>query len=416
MTDRTSESMDDDDNLADARPLGAEPIDAHFEPAPTARPRRSGPNWLSLALASLLAALAGATISLIAGRLNGAAPATLVRDVRTLKAERDDLALQITALESQLAALQTSLGGEDFAGVIADIETVSKRIDESLLAGDGPKSLNVLDRRLAAMEAADTSGPLTQRQTTRSLAALETRLAVMEEALARTRTEAGGVDTLAVRVTQAEATLEALRRSPASGTAAPVVTDGLSAVLSDMRTEEARAREAARRSADNADAALALASIERASLRGASFESDYRALRALRPASPAIRQLGQVASLGAPTSAALKADFVKAERAARKTISTEADKGLGWMKALFGDAVRVRSKDGSEGASVALDDARAAMTRDDLASAVAAINGLPGETGLAVADWTESASRRLMLDGALDAAREELLSDESARP
>jgi hypothetical protein len=390
-------------------PQTAEPIDAQFEPATDFSAKRGGPGWAGLAAASILAAVTGGAIAMIGDRFNTSAPASLARDVKTLRTEREQLSLEVAALADEQAALKTAMGGADLTALLGELDRASRRLDEALISGTGPKSLSALDARLAAIEAADTKGPATNRDVSRALASLAARIDAAETALANARNDARAIDTLAVRLTQAEATLEMLRTTP-GGTARSDLESGR--VVSDLRAEEARARDAARRSADTTSAALALASIERAAQRGASFESDYRALRALRPASEPVRALGAVAPLGAPLASELKSGFVKAERVARRALPEEADRGLGWLKSLFGDAVRVRTKDGADSSIEALEAARAAVAAENFEGALAALTPLTGDAGAAMADWRAGAERRVALDNALADLRADLTAEE----
>jgi hypothetical protein len=183
-------------------------------------------------------------------------------------------------------------------------------------------------------------------------------------------------------------------------------TTELTSLIERMRQDEAAVRAKAEASASNADAALALSAIEAASRRGSAFESDYRKLRAVMPLSASVRSLGSVSTTGAPTLAELQQSFGPASAKAREAVPRETEGALGWLNHLFGDAVTVRGADGdAEAAPVTLARARTALDGGDLSWAVSLVGSLSGPPAVAMADWTESANRRITLETGLEALR-----------
>ena len=81
---------------------------------------------------------------------------------------------------------------------------------------------------------------------------------------------------------------------------------------------------------------------------------------------------------------------------------------------MFGDAVTVRGENAEEaGAPVILSRAKGALDAGDLEGAVAIIGNLTGEPAAAMADWTESANRRITLETGLKALRLDMIGGEN---
>ncbi|KCZ91597.1 COG4223 family protein [Hyphomonas johnsonii] len=384
----------------------SEPIDADFEPAADApdAPRSgagSGPGWLGVGIASLMAAGVGAAIGISANLVRPAGPggdvAALTQEIATLKAdletaglERGKIARDTTEIESRLqAGLQNSAGssnGEDLRPLVAELDAVSRRLDEAMASGGGA-AIAKLTARLDALEAVDTSGQASPQELSRAIAALAERMNAVELGIANLRADVAADD------------------GPD--------TSNITGLIETMRKDEAAVRAKAESSATNADAALALAAIEAASRRGDAFESDYRRLRVILPKVQAVRALGVVASTGAPTLAELQQTFKPASVAARKAEPARERSGLGWLNSVFGDAVTVSRADGeAETAAGTLSRARQALDAGDLAGAVAIVGQLSGAPATAMADWTESANRRITLEAGLEELRFSLIDGE----
>ena len=381
-----------DDPEDDMPVSSAEPIDADFEPAfedaKDARAGgagRAGPGWLGVGVAALVAAGMGGIIGIIAtlaipDRSGGNDISAVTAELQSLKAELQAADLERSKVISDAADLEARLEAglnaaparaeQDLGPLLAELDAVSKRVDEVLAANSG-EALNRLTARLDALEAVDTSGEATAAELARAIGALSERVTSLETRLADLQSDR-------------------------------------------MRSDEAAVRAKAEAAESSADAALALSAIEAASRRGNDFESDYRKLRAIMPRSAAVRTLGEVASTGAPTLAQLQQRFGPASTKARAAIPAEKQGALGWLNNLFGDAVTVRGDDGEEdGAAVILSRARTELDAGDLEQAVRTLESLDGDPAAAMADWTQSANRRITLEAGLETLRLGMIGGEA---
>ena len=383
-----------------------EPIDADFEPAfeeagdaPANGAEGSGPGWLAVAVAALIAAGIGGAIGIIAtmaipDKGDGGDVAALTAELDALKAgqeaadlERNKVIRDAAEMESRLNTGLNSVatGNPDLRPLQDEIDALSRRLDAALAADSGD-ALATLSTRLDALEAVDTSGEATAAELARSLGALSERVTALETRLASLQSD--------------------MLRSSGD-------TTELTSLIERMRSDEAAVRAKAEASETSADAALALSAIEAASRPGSSFESDYRKLRAVMPKSATVRTLGEVATTGAPTLAELQQSFGPASARARAAVPAERQGALGWLNNMFGDAVTVRGAEGEEdGATVTLSRAKAALDAGDLEGAVSALGTLSGEPAAAMADWTGSANRRITLEAGLEALRLNMIDGE----
>ena len=395
-----------DDPEDDTPVTSTEPIDADFEPAfddavdaPANGADGSGPGWLAVAVAALIAAGIGGAIGIIAtmaipDKGDGGDVAALTAELDALKAgqeaadlERNKVIRDAAEMESRLnTGLNSAASGSpDLSPLQAELDALSRRLDAALAADSGD-ALATLSTRLDALEAVDTSGEATAAELARSLGALSERVTALETRLASLQSD--------------------MLRSSGD-------TTELTSLIERMRNDEAAVRAKAEASEINADAALALSAIEAASRRGSSFESDYRKLRAVMPKSATVRTLGEVATTGAPTLAELQQSFGPASARARAAVPAERQGALGWLNNMFGDAVTVRGAEGEEdGAAVTLSRAKSALDAGDLEGAVSALGALSGEPAAAMADWTGSANRRITLEAGLEALRLNMIDGE----
>ncbi|KCZ61221.1 COG4223 family protein [Hyphomonas chukchiensis] len=385
-----------------------EPIDADFEPAfedqktMHASKTGAGPGWLGLGVASLVAAGIGGAIGIVAtmalpGKSADGDVSALTAELDALKAEqvtadveRNKVIRNSADLEARLDARLKSVaaaGGDDLGPLLEELDAVSKRIDEVIASDDGGEAVAKLSARLEALEAVDTSGEASAQELARSVGALAERVTSLETRLADLQSD--------------------IVRSGGD-------TTELTSLIERMRNDEAAVRAKAEVSESNADAALALSAIEAASRQGLTFESDYRKLRVLLPQSAEVRSLSGVATTGAPTLADLQRSFGPASAKARAAEPREKEGRWGWLNHVFGDAVTVRGENAEEaGAPVILSRAKDALDSGDLEGAVAIIGNLTGEPAAAMADWTESANRRITLETGLKALRLGMIGGEN---
>lgn len=331
-----------DDPFRDDDPANG-PIDAQFEPAPAGpdQPVRPGPGWPALAGASAAAALIGAVAGIFGA---GLIPPAGGSDLARLEGQVQQVMAVQAAIEEKLS--EPAAASAELAGLIRELDAVSRRLDEAIAAGGDPDALDDINDRLDALE---------DRAPRADVRTLMDRLARLE-----TATEAAA----------------------------------------------ARSSAAIESSGNRAEAALALSAIEAATRRGAGFESDYRALRNALPQNTEIQRLAPfVAGVTALTS--LQAEFPKVRAAVLAAATPENPSSrLSWFDRAFGDAVSVRPANGKHGETAkALDAAAAALTAGDLKASVKALSGLDAAAARAAEDWTRRANRRITLEDALEDVR-----------
>ncbi|MEO0786099.1 MAG: hypothetical protein AAFY10_10405 [Pseudomonadota bacterium] len=377
MTDESNPSEDtiDPDDIS-----GEEPIDVEFREAPEPTKVKRGPGWISTFLMMLLAAGGGGALGYagaerVPGLLGGGDNASEQADFATTNAlegvERaqaeaaEETAESLTALRQRLARAEGAL------------EALQSAVDD-----DTSERLAALTARLDAIETLPTGSgePGAENAITRSLAS----------ALAR-------VDRLESRLEDSETS----------------TTEGLDALRADLVriAEDVAAARSARASDSNtiAEAALALSTIDAAARRGQDFAAAYSVLRRARPNSPTVAELAPIAETGAPTIEMLKASFEDVAEAVADTLEGDSGGGaLGAAGRLFGDVVEVRSPEAAADYA-ALDEARAALEREDLAGAISSLSRLEGEAGAAAASWIRQAGARRALERALDTLRLDLM-------
>lgn len=405
-----------------------EPIDADFEPASDDSPGSgapgvlSGPGWMGAIVLSLVAAALGGIFGVAGMRYlppDWDAANDMTGRVETLERRQGDANVELSRLgraQTQMAndireemkTAGTGAGnGEAVRALRAEVETLSERLDGALAEGGG--SVSALERRVEALEEVDTSGAVSPQELTRAVAGLETRLEDMEQ-----RAEiASGADPEALAALEEEvADLRADLK--AARLAGNQDTERLTRLIEEMREGEQAARTRAEEAAETADLARAVSAIEAASRRGGGFESEYRALRALRPDDPVVRQLAPIAAEGAPTVASLQDSFPAAKADAVKAIPEAGGTGLSWLNRAFGDAVKVRRTDGAEtGPAALLDAAGEAVEAGDLRAALEQVALLEGAPAEAMSGWTARANRRITLEDALEALQLRLIEGDN---
>lgn len=342
-----------EDPLSDNGPA---PIDAQFEPAPDAAPapEQRAPGWAALGVVGILSALIGAAAGAYGSRLLPAAP-DAGADVKRLEKQVADLAATQARIDEALS--KPAAASAELAGLIAELDTLSQRLDLALAAGGDPEALSALTARIDALEARRAEAP-----------APDPQVALLTERLRNIETE--------------------------------------------RQADAAQAR-AAQEFGNRAEAALALSAIEAATRRGAGFEADYRALRKALPGNESVKRLAPYVT-GVPALAALQAEFPAVRAAVIDAATPEPSARLSWVDRVFGDAVSVRPATGkhSETARI-LDLASAALSAGDLSGAVRALTRLEAEPARAAEDWTRRANRRITLEEALEDVRLSLAEGEN---
>lgn len=353
--------------MSDTPPPPEEPIDAQFEPAPDplpVKPKGEGPGWSGVAVASVVAALVG-----MAGGIFGR-DLILPDKGAALEQQLADLSAQQAGFERRITEMPEA--SDELSGLIGDVSDNSRKLNELLASGAGIPAMEALSVRVDALESIEPGEGATPAEALRTITALETRIAVLEQA--------------------------AIAAPPPAGPeAAP-----------EPEPEKDR----------SAEAALALSAIESAARRGAGFEADYRTLRAAAPANQTIRRLAPYVS-GVPTTSRLQADF--ADMRAAVTAAAKADAAaeqpesqLSWLSRVFGDAVTVRPANKRETPAIgALDAASKALSAGDLSASVKALARLEGNAARAAQDWTREANRRITLEAVLEDVRLSLIEPEN---
>jgi hypothetical protein len=179
-----------------------------------------------------------------------------------------------------------------------------------------------------------------------------------------------------------------------------------------------------RRATQAAAAALAAASLAEAAQSAAPFDAELTSIGQLLPPSTDVRGLQRLARQGAPTRAALAAEF--AETAARAASAAHAPpEGSGFFARLgpaLSRIVTIRRVDATtgDGADAILNRAQHELEDGDLEAAVADLDKLPPPARGALARWRERAQRRLEIDRQVAAIRTAAMRDLSlsagARP
>lgn len=343
------------DPFRDEDPLNG-PIDAQFEPAPADpdKAARPGPGWIGLGAAAVLAALIGAVAGIYgADYVRPNSTAELAAAQKRLESRLGEVIASQAAIDQKLS--EPAAASAELAGLIRELDTVSRRLDQAIAAGGDPAALAAVTARLDALEG---RAPSMTVSASGEVAALTSRLASLEAS------------------TQA-----------AAETSAAIAQSG-----------------------NRAEAALALSAIEAATRRGTGFEADYRALRNAAPGNDPIKRLAPYIS-GVTALTALQAEFPKVRAAVLAAATPETTSArLSWVDKMFGDAVSVRPANGKHSATArALDAAAASLDAGDLAGSVKALNGLDAKAARAAEDWTRRANRRITLEEALEDVRLSLM-------
>ncbi|MDP1631009.1 MAG: mitofilin family membrane protein [Caulobacter sp.] len=168
------------------------------------------------------------------------------------------------------------------------------------------------------------------------------------------------------------------------------------------------------RTINAAAAALAAASLAEATRGSGSFETELAALERILPMSGEVRALRPFAENGAPSRAALAAEFDAA--AAKAAVAARAPgEGAGFLPRLahaLSAIVTIRRVGaGGSGADALLARAGDAMAEGDLEGALKILNGLPPKAGQAMAAWRGRALQRIAVDRQVAAVRALALSD-----
>jgi hypothetical protein len=169
---------------------------------------------------------------------------------------------------------------------------------------------------------------------------------------------------------------------------------------------------------------LALLQIREAVDGARPFGREYQVLAALAKGDPELASATTPLAKAAESGVASRADLAERlrELAPRIAAAAEPPPSADWRSATLArlkGLVKIRRIDRTapEGAEAAVDAARRAMARGDLAGAVAALDKLSGAEAAAARPWLEAARARLEVENALAAVERIILTGlEGARP
>ncbi len=343
----------------------------------------------------------------------GAVGAVYTRDIWQAylpAAPADPLQQQVSALEQRLQALESSaqtaapaVDPERVDGLAQSLEQLSARVEalgETVgTAPDGPAAdsgaLEELRSRVAALQERLDALPSPEADPAPAEPGVDpAQVAGLEQEVARLQSRVEGL--------QGE-----LAGQPAAADAESVAAlQGQVAELSGRLEEVSqRARQAATAQAGDSGFALALGQLRDALRFAAPFAAELQAVRALMPAedplTEALAPLAAHADTGVPTRDELRARF---EPMARRVVAASYDESWsGRLMSRISEAVSVRPVGDVEGESARARIARADadLGREDLAGAVAELQGLEGEAAAAAQPWLGDAEARLAAEQAL---------------
>lgn len=394
----------------------AEPIDVEFTPADAPESRKkeksSGPGWVGLISAGILAALGGGAIGVVASGTEGryAQAAEVAVDIskleefdRGLSSQLNDLRNSLRDTDIRLSAAQESiaagdtLAAEELAKVSEDMERLKGRYlallgvsDEALPADaeteaapetsaetgeEGSEetmprpeiSLASLMERLNAIEAVEPGGQATPAELSRTVASLQERAEQLEKAdrdfadVIEARTELLGE--LDKTLETVEANLTALsERTDALGSAQEQDVEALTALTSDVNTLRETINEglsnlaAVELKSDEqalvrrADRVLALSALDAAIQDGEGFSVELEALAIQMPANASVTALRRLADKGVPDTDDLRSQLIKLKPQVTKAgIPNQPSGPWAWVTELFSGVVAVREAGTSSG-------------------------------------------------------------------
>ena len=223
--------------------------------------------------------------------------------------------------------------------------------------------------------------------------------------------EPASMGALQARVAQLQRELEEARAGAAAGREAgarDAAEQALSARLDRIEAAERRINRAAA-------AAVAAAALADAAQTSRPFSGELAALERLTPDSSQVAGLRILAEQGAPTRAALAAEFsdVAAKAKASARLPARGSSFLDRLWAGLGSLISVRRIDDFTGQSVDAVLARAERhaTEGDLEGALNEMRALPPGAQRATADWRERARRRVEIEARIAALRTAALRD-----
>lgn len=404
----------------------AEPIDAVFTQPGRVMPdrgrRADGVGMGTVVTASMLAALSGALLGAFLPRAPGVASLMDYAAPDQLSSVRQDLARVRTSVETASAEgpLPSRAEMDQARAQLADINAKLARYEQGLLLmAGGPAEFESLRNRLAAIEAVPAEGA-SSLQVARAVAALQTRMATVEEqtskgAAFQAAAAFGDPALLASRIQGLQTGLKDVQDRLGTAASAAEVQAVAQQVIALQVGFEKVAKDAERAS-QAAAAAYAVSAATDAARAAGPFEPAYAALSTLLPQNADVAALAAYAKTGAPTTGELREDFrdleIEIVRAAR--ISDSGGGAWGQMQAWLAQFVVVRrADDPGKSASAIVERAAKRIAAEDLAGGVAELAKLTGAPAKVAAPWLAQARARLEIDGRLAKIRAQLAAQGS---
>ncbi len=356
---------------------------------PKQAPAKSGGGFAS----SLVSGLVGAVLALIL--LSGLASADLLRHVPLLgslaatPSAAPDLSADVAALDKRLASLEAAETtapansdgtaiSDEMADLASRLSAIESRLNDQPDAGDKPSAdlaarIDELAQRIDTVEQRPAATPGTA-------VALGTRIDTIES-------QVQSVDTIARATSSRIDELETL-------------VDGMNEKLA-----AASADNQARAEQDRAARQIAVDALSAAYRRGEPFGDFLDSLRQLSGSSATLDALEPYASSGVATDAELIDGFDNASRQALNALTPEEEGVVSRFLANARSLVDVRPAGPVEGAEprAVLSRVEADLANGDFGAALAEWQELPAEARNAAADWADKLERRVAADKALRA-------------
>ena len=459
---------------ADDKPE-SEPIDVEFTPADAPESQKkeksSGPGWVGLISAGVLAALGGGAIGVVASGTEGryAQAAEVAVDISKLEEFDRGLTSQLAELrndlretDTRLAAAQENIAAGDMANSdsLEEINTELQRVKRRYLAliggetgeDDGATepsedtpdaetpeegealpqpeiSLAALMERLNAIETLEPGGGSTPQELSRTVASLQERAEQLEKAdrdfadVLEARTELLGeldaaletVEASMTAVTEKTGSLETTQQADIE--ALGNLTADVNA-LRETITEsisnlaEAELGKDEQQIVRRADRVLALSALDTAIRDGDDFSAELEALAIQMPTNANIAALRRMAEDGAPDVDMLRTQLVRLKPEIAKAGIPDQPKGSwAWVNDLLSGVVSMREAGTSSGetASQKVQAAIDYLEDDELGSAIRAVKPISGEQGKLIAPWLEQAEKRFNMDRLLVRLRTDVM-------
>jgi hypothetical protein len=206
-----------------------------------------------------------------------------------------------------------------------------------------------------------------------------------------------------------------LSRPAAPPPPAPLASPEPSAEITALQDRVAALEAGQTRTVNAAAAALAAASLAEATQGSGPFDAELAALERLTPLSAEVRALKPYAESGAPSRAALAAEF---DTAAEKASIAARDPGetggfLARLRHALSSIVVIRQVGSTAGDApdAVLARADAALAEGDVAGALTLLRGLPPKAAQAMTPWQSRALQRVAVDRQVAAIRSRAISD-----